>query len=328
MQSGKRFEQVQKEALFKMRSKYHSQTLTNEVAEQQKRAENSRGDIKRLSAQLVDLRNMHYRCSINRQRLLRNTKRGTASHGVQELEMQMNTIRGKARRIAESFPTYSVDQDSSFFVSLRLLRVASYFRGDFLTRPPIATRLALQHHLQHTYMMEANHAASFTAVLPFLSLRYTGRVVADPTAVADHDELTESPPNTTEATTSPSNAMGKVVGGVAGSPKQLLKHASRRSTLGDGEDEPEESILVDGDEMLDDKNFRKSNVATSAGGGPASPSSAWQEEHQILPPSPPKSRSTNTFTDILSRDQSQQPLLLNLDAALKIMAPRDRKSVV
>ena len=318
MQNARRFEQVQRDAAFKMRSKYHSQTLTTEVAEQQKRAENNRSDIKRLSAQLVDLRNSHYRCGINRQRLLRS-KRGSSSHGVQEIELQMNEIRRKARKIADVFPTYSIDQDSAFYVSLRLLRVASYFRGDFLTRPPLATRLALQHHLQHTYMMEANHAASFTAVLPFLSLRYTGKVIADPTAlpVEDNNNHPNNNNNTGNA------AMGAAVEGVVGAPKQLVKRASRRSNLGENEDEPEEAILADGDEMLDDSNFRATDVATGAGGGAGVQNTAWQMDGDILPPKPQTTRaSPHSFAEIIAPSASQQPLLVNLDAALKILAPR------
>lgn len=322
MQNAKRFEQVQRDAVFKMRSKYHSQTLTTEVAEQQKRAENNRSDIKRLSAQLVDLRNSHYRCGINRQRLLRS-KRGSSSHGVQEIELQMNEIRRKARKIADVFPTYSIDQDSSFYVSLRLLRVASYFRGDFLTRPPIATRLALQHHLQHTYMMEANHAASFTAVLPFLSLRYTGKVVADPTAIARADDHNDSGSSGGYSSSSSTAAMGGSVEGVVGAPKQLAKRASRRSNLGENEDEPEEAILADGDEMLDDSNFKATDVATGAGGGAGVQNTAWQMDGDILPPKPQTTRvSPHSFAEIIAPSATQQPLLVNLDAALKILAPR------
>eukprot|EP00758_Cryptobia_borreli_P000054 Tbor_TRINITY_DN10078_c0_g1::TRINITY_DN10078_c0_g1_i1::g.12311::m.12311 len=166
MNTGKQYERLQKEFTYKMRSKMHAQTFTNEVAAGAKAELNHRPEIFRLSRQLLNLKDQHYNsCNIYRHNSLMNEDRSNSRNDTLKRSLQEiipttfnnstatsdSLIVEKAWKLLSAFPKYSIDEDPNFIVSMRLLKVVSYFRGDFLSCPSVATRLALQYHLSHTY---------------------------------------------------------------------------------------------------------------------------------------------------------------------------------
>ena len=146
MQSGKQFERLQREAIYKLRSKFHAQTLSNEHARLSEEASLKRPELNRLSRHLIQLRSDH-----------RKDPRGGEGS------------RRSALRVIESFPRYGVDEDPQFVCSLRILRVAAYFRGPLVDSPPPAVRLALQHLTAHTFLWDPPAAVGFLSILPSLA---------------------------------------------------------------------------------------------------------------------------------------------------------------